>query len=349
MLGGYLYFFKFVHMNMLQPYISNLLKENDCVIIPGFGAFIAREISASYDARKQVYLSPGKELSFNALLKEDDGLLVNHISRSKELSYAQAMHMVSERVKEANTLLAQGKLVHITEIGTFSTSDEGKIEFNPESLRYNHLSFYGVQHDLHIKELDYSKINLPIPVVTENKVKNSMIKWSAVGIAAAILIGLLVTWPFENGNMQQQQAMVGISYLMPSRDDSNVESEALAPNETIVENSTVSSTEVPEVETNQPEEIKDETVTNNEMTISSISGKRYHVVIGSLPTRGTALAISNEFKEKGITADVLDCGDRFRIVNKSFQNKEEALQYMEQLRNVDIALQEAWVYVQRMN
>jgi nucleoid DNA-binding protein len=60
--------------------IVDLLHNNDCVILPGFGAFVLKKKSATVVGNE--FIPPSKKVSFNSMLKENDGLLVKQISRS---------------------------------------------------------------------------------------------------------------------------------------------------------------------------------------------------------------------------------------------------------------------------
>ncbi len=347
-------------MNLLQPYLSNLLKENDCVIIPGFGAIIAREVPAQYQRQTATFVAPGKELSFNALLKEDDGLLVSQIAKEQKITYAKAKALVSEAVRLANAKLDQEQTYSIREIGSFAVNKNKKIEFNPEFKRYHHLSWYGMQGELKIKELDLNKINQPVILTNESAMKNNVIKWSAAGIAAAILIGLYFAAPFKNDD-HVQQAAIGIPANSneivheQSNNDSNHIEETTANFTAEVEAAEVASVEnTPEIQPEVAETPVEETVVKNstpEVVGEDLSSEEryYHVVIGSTISSAEADMVVNTFKNQGILASVLDCGSRYRVVNKTFLNKGEAMVYLRKLKKENPVLGDAWIYVESIN
>ena len=66
----------------LSPYIKDLLYRYECVIIPGFGAFLANYTSATIDADSSTFYPPGKTISFNIQLQTNDGLLANYVASS---------------------------------------------------------------------------------------------------------------------------------------------------------------------------------------------------------------------------------------------------------------------------
>jgi len=74
----------------LSGYISELLYENDCVIIPGFGGFVGNYSSAKIHPVNHTFYPPSKNILFNSKLTSDDGLLLHSVSIGENISYAEA-------------------------------------------------------------------------------------------------------------------------------------------------------------------------------------------------------------------------------------------------------------------
>ena len=53
----------------LSIYLTELLKSNDCVIVPDLGGFIANFQGSGYDAQNNQFSPPTKEIIFSAKLK----------------------------------------------------------------------------------------------------------------------------------------------------------------------------------------------------------------------------------------------------------------------------------------
>ena len=75
--------------------IIELLHKNDCVIVPGFGAFVLKSKAASIQGNE--FVPPAKHVSFNSMLKENDGLLVKYISEIRKISYKKALIVLEGR------------------------------------------------------------------------------------------------------------------------------------------------------------------------------------------------------------------------------------------------------------
>ena len=72
--------------------ISHLLHSNDCVILPDFGAFILKSKSAYVENNE--FFPPSKYVSFNSMLKDNDGLLAKFISEKKKISYKKSLKLI---------------------------------------------------------------------------------------------------------------------------------------------------------------------------------------------------------------------------------------------------------------
>ena len=71
----------------ISTHIFDLLREYDCVIIPDFGAFVTRNVSAKISSDGSKIFPPKKEVSFDKNLVKNDGLLINNISSKEQVSY----------------------------------------------------------------------------------------------------------------------------------------------------------------------------------------------------------------------------------------------------------------------
>lgn len=89
----------------LKRHIEILLLDNDCVVVPGLGGFVAHHIDARYDARDGVYLPPLRTLGFNQKLDMNDSLLAQSYVEAYDMSYPEAMRKIDEEVGELKSVL----------------------------------------------------------------------------------------------------------------------------------------------------------------------------------------------------------------------------------------------------
>ncbi|WP_149273854.1 HU domain-containing protein [Pareuzebyella sediminis] len=126
----------------LEHYISDLLYRYNCVMVPGFGAFLTQQKSAILDENTRTFYPPIKVISFNQQLVSNDGLLVSYAAESQHISFEEMLAQVEEEVGEWKLNLEKGKRLTLTHIGELWTNTEGKIQFQPEeNINYLTSSF----------------------------------------------------------------------------------------------------------------------------------------------------------------------------------------------------------------
>jgi hypothetical protein len=130
-------------MNVLQ-YISELLYQHDCVVVPGFGGFIANPVSASVHPVSHSFSPPRKEILFNSSLTTNDGILAHYIAGRENISYERALHEIYNYVKEIKETLNDQKQIGITKVGTIYLDDQQNYNFRPEKETNYMLSSFGL-------------------------------------------------------------------------------------------------------------------------------------------------------------------------------------------------------------
>jgi CCDC81-like prokaryotic HU domain 2/CCDC81-like prokaryotic HU domain 1 len=115
----------------IENYISQLLYRYQCVTVPGFGAFLTEIQSAYLIENTQSFYPPKKLISFNALLKNNDGLLANHIAKSEKSSYESALNYINFEVEIWYAKLQEFGQFSIKNVGEFYLTSENKIVFEP--------------------------------------------------------------------------------------------------------------------------------------------------------------------------------------------------------------------------
>ncbi len=126
----------------ISSYISELLFEHDCVIIPNFGGFICNYKPADIHPVLNTISPPSKAISFNKNLQSNDGLLVNYISNAQNISFDAALDIVSSWVYSSKHLLKKSEVLWLKKIGKFSNDIEGNLQFAPfDEVNYLKASF----------------------------------------------------------------------------------------------------------------------------------------------------------------------------------------------------------------
>ena len=104
---------------MITNYLKELLNDNECVIIPEFGAFISKRHSATIDYANHRFLPPHKEIVFNDKLKNDDGILADFISKKENISKEEASNKIHEFVNQSVAILDVNSELELVDLGKF--------------------------------------------------------------------------------------------------------------------------------------------------------------------------------------------------------------------------------------
>lgn len=111
----------------LGKYIHELLLVHETVIIPGFGAFISNYKPAEINETQ--IKPPSKEISFSQQIRNNDGLLVGHVSYSERISHLDALKIIEKERENITYLLDKGEKVTLKETGILFYNQKNEIEF----------------------------------------------------------------------------------------------------------------------------------------------------------------------------------------------------------------------------
>lgn len=126
----------------IEQYISQLLYRHQCVTVPGFGAFLTEIQSAQLHESTHSFYPPKKVISFNAQVKNNDGLLANHIAQIEKTTYESAVAAIESEVIIWNSILEVNEKFALKNIGELSLNSEKNLVFVPsDNINYLKESF----------------------------------------------------------------------------------------------------------------------------------------------------------------------------------------------------------------
>jgi len=191
----------FVSMQ-LESYITDLLYRNECVIIPGFGAFLTQTEPVRFDAVPNTFYPPKKRLMFNERLQTNDGILANYVASIENCNYTLALQKIRNFTANLSLKLAQGNTVVFKNIGSFYLNNEASIQFAPSEKENFDTSSFG------LAPITYSSIERTVSTleVTKEKVlgksKYPFLKYAAA-IAGLILVSSVVVKEYYNSAVEK--------------------------------------------------------------------------------------------------------------------------------------------------
>lgn len=141
-------------MISVEQLIGELLLRHNCVIIPSFGGFVAKQSSASIDYKNGVMTPPRKSLLFNRQLINNDGLLIAELAVSNSIQYNEATSSVGDLVKDWNEKLRNGERITIDKVGFLFFDQEKNICFEQDRFFNLLLESYGLEKVHFLSESD---------------------------------------------------------------------------------------------------------------------------------------------------------------------------------------------------
>lgn len=226
----------------LAQHIEILLLENDCVIVPGLGGFVAHYTSAMRVAEENIFLPPTRIIGFNPQLKMNDGLLVQSYMAVYDTDFSDATRIVEKEVTYIFTVLHEDGKVDLPNIGELRYSIHGTYDFTPYDHRITTPYLYGLD-SFEMQELAELKrpsaekaICHSTPIVPEYKKRKFEIEFNrshlsnAVAMIAVIALFFFLSTPIENTEVVEGN----YAQLLPNELFEMIEKESLAINPIVV-------------------------------------------------------------------------------------------------------------------
>ena len=208
----------FCIMIELAKHIEVLLLENDCVIVPGLGGFIAHNRQAEFKESENRFCSPARTIGFNPQLVMNDGLLVQTYMQAYNTDFPDATRKIEKIVSALKEQLYQKGEVCLPNVGTLYYTMNGTYVFEPSASNFFTPYLYGLD-TLSLSPLqalaaeeEKDAVHPFVHKVKPNVRKGTFVSDSgigykrtfqrlvqhAIGVAAAILLFFLLSVPVEN-------------------------------------------------------------------------------------------------------------------------------------------------------
>jgi len=339
----YFIFIKFVFTKKsfmkLEKYISDLLYRYDLVIIPDFGGVVTRKKPASYNKDSFVFTPPHKELSFNELLKNNDGLLTNYVAEVRNISYEEAAILIKKQVIEWKNILQKDRRLKLEQIGIFNLTSGQNLFFFPLTSRNYLADAYGLTSFIR-KPLSKPSIITPkveekavVSQVDENttaskrkEVRKKVIthkstristpwwRYAAVLVTGITLMGA-IAYQFNNQTNVQEPVFQKASFVLPTdfpaivieeKQNKTPDSDALKENKNI---------------------------------------QKYFIISGAFRNKQNAKKKVKSLQEKRYKASIVGKNKRglYLVSYSSFESMEEAKKQLSLIRKIH---PQAWIYKQ---
>jgi nucleoid DNA-binding protein len=183
----------------IESYIAQLLYRYQCVTVPGFGAFLTEIQSAELIESSNSFFPPKKMISFNAYLKNNDGLLANHIAQAEKTSYEYAISAIQYEVFNWKKALQENGLFSIKNVGNFSLNADKNLIFTPYDQTNYLTSSFGlsafvspmVKREIFEQKIEALEEKEVIDFIPERRRTSTYLKYAAVFVLGLGLTGAI--------------------------------------------------------------------------------------------------------------------------------------------------------------
>tara|TARA_B100001996_G_C18579945_1_gene561849 strand:- start:103 stop:1062 length:960 start_codon:yes stop_codon:yes gene_type:complete len=180
--------------------IKELMLKYECLVIPDFGAFLARSYPAGFDKNSHFFYPKKKVIAFNGMLTQNDGILVSYLSSKKNIDYSEALSLIKDEVSFLKKRIKQTPVI-IDEVGELSSNQKGKIIFNPYNIFNFELNSFGLnsftktpnKNIINPNKSNFLKMeksnNEPLSFTPDKAIrKMTPLKYAAIGIISIIIV-----------------------------------------------------------------------------------------------------------------------------------------------------------------
>ena len=334
-------------MISIVDHIEYLLRAHDCVILPGWGAFIAQHSSACNDG--QNFMPPKRRYSFNGALTFSDGIIENSIMRSRKCSYNSASEDIKNVVTSLKHQIDLSGEVAMGRIGLFHKNNDGELMFTPFEQQSAACEFYGLApfKMRTLEELAYENkplveesangIDVSAPEYYDNE-NDDNIAWfhrinkDFMRIAASIIVLIVLTFVLTTP----------ISVNSPVDFAGMNDSFKLKANNAISLTSDSVSSQKPLPADSNTLEMPQHTAIANDEIAEPISSRfkegRLYLIVAS----GSSMKEAEKFvnQHKGTELRIYRFNDRYRVYAASGKNYDEMIAYQKDLQP---EFKESWI------
>lgn len=340
----------------LERHIEILLLDNDCVIVPEFGGFMAQHTNARYSEVDNTFLPPIRTIGFNPQLKINDSLLAQSYVEAYDISYPEALRRIEQEVEEIRQILSTEGIFELRDIGTLRLNAAGNYEFEPCEAGLLTPSLYGLSsfefetlESIQAKQIaeaakeqtakiidinENSNSTLFVDINDENNdsytIRKSVIRNIAVA-CIALLTFLLIPSHLGNGTksaLSTSKIDTGLLYRIMPKDITTGNAEIEAATKKVLQKNEENKTVV--AETNIP-----------------VAKEYYTIVLASKVSLNNAQQYTEKLKKNGYNeAEVYSSRGNTKVIYGNYSNKTDAQNALNKLnKNKEFA--DGWVTMVR--
>ncbi len=352
-------------MNVQQIIIKGIKEQlffNNYLVLPNFGGFVLRSNPSHFSSTGGGLMPPSKTLSFNAQLKQNDGILALWLQNQLKCTSSEALSNLIEFADYCKSVLSTRKRLSIEGVGFFYLDFENNTCFEPQ-LDTNFLADSFGLTQVSLIEITETVTEVKKELVLEDRIGNDAIITEikkqrnyrrvvaplALLVAIFSILALIVTNTKISGQLKS---------TIFGNNETAVYSPLTYPELTLAETKKTTSEYVTDANGIAPLEIENdkvlavkvfETTTNSSPVMEHSTHKlfkhnsrNFEVVLGCFSVLDNAKRMLKKLKRQNINAVISEQNAKgmYVVSNGDFETKEDA---MARLEKIDSLCPNAWV------
>ncbi|MEO7977864.1 SPOR domain-containing protein [Flavobacterium sp.] len=201
----------------IENYIAQLLYRYQCVTVPGFGAFLTEIQSAQLNESTNSFFPPKKMIFFNSQIKNNDGLLANHIAQAEKTSYGFAVSAIGFEILNWKKELEDNGILQLKNIGEIRINSDNNLVFSPNNQNNYLPSSFGLSpfvsplvkreiFEKHIEEIEQREA-IELYTNEEHRTSGFYLKYAAIFVLA-LGITASIGYPLYENQIAKQTLIV---------------------------------------------------------------------------------------------------------------------------------------------
>lgn len=321
-------------MNSISKYVSELLYRYECVILPGFGAFLTRREPAKIQESTAVFFPPKKTISFNSQLQNNDGLLANYMATALDITFSEAVNKIEHYVFSLQKQLAQGQRVKIEAIGSFYTSFENTIQFDAndevnyltEGFGLTSFSSPVINREVYKQEIEAIEEKVPLLFTLEKRLESPLLKYAAIAAIIVAVSGFFGLKKVSNNT---------ITHNNNEWQKANLEIESKIQEATFEISNPLPAINLTILKENEDKD-----------AVPIIMPVKFHIIAGAYRVESNARRKINRLKKQGFAyARLLGINEHglHQVAYESFSDREKALSELARIKREESS--KAWLLI----
>jgi len=306
---------------MIIHAIKELLTKHDCVVLPGFGAFIAHNHTAEVHPVKHLSFPPSRKVVFNSALTKNDGLLFNYLKRKTNDSEEEVKRKVDTLITKIKSDLRKVNFFYVEGIGSFTIGEEDKLIFQSTDQDNLLLESFGLPQ-LYFKPLEKPKMETTEHQQNHEETVETVKNKNKLFVILPIILLLIgggaggFLWNKNHKSAVQEASLIESSDSIVESTEEVVDEYMSTESEEYTSNDSFSNTEEVVHESSEPKAKK-------HIDRSAVEGSfegDFHIIAGVFSTQENA----EKFIENHAGAVVLHVDGMYKVSVASYASGREA-------------------------